>query len=165
MSDGETKEMYVQQIDWELFTSVIDRITTVNRLYMYNMPNKAEKYADDIVGMIQTLDGYLAGEDEWRITKEKNVPFKYDKENDKLMVGSWVLGKAKLVICIPKLNSFFIVPNSDARYKDTPSPTMIIQLNNCISVMPMLLDMKAVPDTKKEGSYNISMAYEMINQP
>lgn len=161
----ETKEatMYVQQIDWETFTSVIERITNVNRLYMYNMPNKAEKYVSDVAGMITTLDDYLRGDDEWRVTDEKNVRFFFDKEKENVNVGNWVFGKPLLILCIPKLNSFFIVPDKDATYKGSPAPTNIIQLSNCISVMPMLLTMTEVPNPEKEGSYNISMSYEMLN--
>lgn len=168
--DVETKpeeqvhQMYVQQLEWDTFTSVVNRITNVNRVYMYNMPNKSSKYVEDIVGMIQTLDEYLSGEEEWRVTNEKNVPFQYDKENDKIMVGNWVLGKPLLTLCIPKLNSFFIIPDNDATYKGSSSPTTIIQLSNCISVMPMLLMMNEVPNPEKEGSYNISMTFEMVEK-
>ena len=49
----EVQQMYVQTIDWETFISVIDRITNVNRLYMYNMPTKAEKYCEDIASALQ----------------------------------------------------------------------------------------------------------------
>lgn len=160
----ERHEMYVQQIEWDVFKSVIERITNVNTLYMYNMPNKAEKYADDIAGLIQTLDEYLRGDDEWRVTNEKHVPFKYDSDNDKVMVGNWVFGKPLVTLCIPKLNSFFIIPDTDATYKGGSNPTMIIQLSNCLSVMPMLLVMNEVPNAEKEGSYNITMGYEMLNQ-
>ena len=156
-------QMYVQQLEWETFTSVIEKITNVNRLYMYNMPTKADKYVEDVVGMIQTLDEYLSGDDEWRVTNDKNVLFKYDKESDKVVVGNWMFGKPLLILCIPKLNSFFIVPDKDATYKGSPSPTTIIQLSNCISVMPMVLMMNEVPNPEKEGSYNISMSFEMMN--
>lgn len=159
----EVHQMYVQQIDWDTFKSLIDRVTNVNRLYMYNMPNKAESYISDIVNLIKTLDTYLSTEDSWRVSDEKNVLFKYDKERDKLFVGNWVLNEPKLILCIPKLNSFFIVPDKDAKYKDGTSPTTILQLSNCISVMPMLLTMREMPDTEKEGVINVAMAYEMLN--
>lgn len=157
-------EMYVQQIDWEVFKNVVDRVTNVNRLFMYNMPNKAEKYSSDVVNLINTLDSYLTGDDEWRVTDEKNVRFFYNKEHDTVEAGNWTFGKPLVILCIPKLNSFFIVPDSNALYKGSPSPTHIIQLSNCISIMPMLLTMNEVPDTEKEGVTNISMCYEMITQ-
>ena len=160
----ETQQMYVQQLEWDVFKSVIERITNVNTLYMYNMPNKAEKYSEDIVGLIQTLDIFLRGDDEWRVSDEKHVPFKYDSENDKILVGNWVIGKPHLILCIPKLNSFFIIPDNEATYKGSPNPTQIIQLSNCLSVMPMILVMNEVPNEEKEGSYNISMSFEMLNQ-
>lgn len=157
-------EMYVQQIEWDVFKGVIERVTNVNRLFMYNMPTKAEKYVEDIVNLIKTLDGYLTGEDDWRVTEEKNIRFLINKKTDTIEAGSWSFGKPLLILCIPKLNSFFIVPDSTATYKGSPSPTHIIQLSNCISIMPMLLTMNEVPDPEKEGVTNISMCYEMLNQ-
>lgn len=156
-------QMYVQQVDWKTFTPLIEKVTNVNRLYMYNMPNKAEKYVSEIVDLIKTLDGYLSSPDEeWRVTNESNVLFKYDKNDDTLYVGNWVITEPKLILCIPKLNSFFIVPGDKSTYKGSPNPTQIIQLSNCISVMPMLLCMREMPDEKKKGVINIAMTYEMI---
>ena len=157
-------EMYVQQVDWETFKNIIERVTNVNRIYMYNMPNKAEKYKEDIVGLIKTLDEYLSGDEEWRVTDEKNAPFKLDKKSDKIYAGNWVLGRPHVILCIPRLNSFFIIPDSDARYKESSAPTTIIQLSNCISVMPMILSMNEVPDKEKEGVINIAMAYQILPQ-
>lgn len=164
-SMNDSHQMYVQQLEWDAFIPIVNRVTNVNRLYMYNMPNKAEKYTNDIVELIQTIDEYLSGEDKWRVTDEKGVRFLYNKEDDKLEVGGWVIGKPKLILCIPKLNSFFIVPDENATFKGSPSPTTIIQLSNCISIMPMVLSMSEVPDPEREGGYNISLAYEMLNQP
>ena len=155
-------EMYVQQVEWNNFTPLIERVTNVNRLYMYNMPNKAEKYADNVVDLIKTLDEYLTGDEEWRVSNESNVPFKYDREQNAIGVGNWVLKSPRLILCIPKLNSFFIIPGEESTYKGSPSPTHVIQLSNCISVMPMLLTMREIPDKEKEGVINIGMAYEMI---
>lgn len=138
----EQHQMYVQQIDWNTFIPLVERVTNVNRVYMYNMPNKAETYSNSVVELIKTLDDYLTGEDEWRVTNENNVPFKYDKERDVIGVGSWILSEPKLILCIPKLNSFFIIPGTKSTFKGSPSPTHIIQLSNCISVMPMLLTMR-----------------------
>ena len=158
----EHHQMYVQQIDWKTFIPLIERVTNVNRVYMYNMPNKADTYSNDVINLITTLDMYLTGDEEWRVTNENNVPFKVDKERDVISVGNWVLNEAKLILCIPKLNSFFIIPGGESTYKGSPSPTHIIQLSNCISVMPMLLTMREFPDKEKEGVINIGMAYEMI---
>ena len=157
-------EMYVQQVDWETFKNVIERVTNVNRIYMYNMPNKAEKYKEDIVNLIKTLDEYLSGDEEWRVTDEKNAPFKLDKKTDKIYAGNWVLGKPHVILCIPRLNSFFIIPDSDARYKESSAPTTIIQISNCISIMPMLLTMNEVSDNEKEGVINIAMSYQILPQ-
>jgi hypothetical protein len=131
---------------------------------MYNMPNKAEKYKEDIVGLIKTLDEYLSGDEEWRVTDEKNAPFKLDKKTDKIYAGNWVIGKPHVILCIPRLNSFFIIPDSDARYKESSAPTTIIQISNCISIMPMLLTMNEVPDKEKEGVINIAMSYQILPQ-
>ena len=155
-------QMYVQQIDWETFTSLVEKVTNVNRVYMYNMPDKAEKYAGEIVDLIQTLDNYLSSDEDWRVTNESNVPFKYITNEDKICVGNWVISEPKVILCIPKLNSFFIIPSANSTYKGSPSPTHIIQLSNCISIMPMLLCMREIPDNEKEGVINIAMTYEMI---
>lgn len=158
-------QMYVQQVDWETFKPLVSRVTNVNRLYMYNMPNKAERYASDVVSLIQTLDEYLSGDEDWRVTDEKNVEFGFNVEEDKIVIGSWVFGKPLAILCIPKLNSFFIIPDNDATYKGSKSPTHVLQLSNCISIMPMLLTMREVPDNEKEGVINIAMAYEMVSPP
>ena len=162
MSEEIQNQMYVQQIEWETFISVMERITNVNRLYMFNMPNKAEKYISDVSGMIQTLDDYLSGDEEWRVTNEKNVNFRYNKDAEMIEVGNWLFGKPLLILCIPKLNSFFIVPDKDALYKGSPNPTQILQLSNCISIAPMLLNMQEIPNPEKENSFNISMSFELL---
>lgn len=161
-TEEDVHQMYVQQVDWKTFTPLIEKVTNVNRVYMYNMPNKAESYTNEIVDLIKTLDGYLSSDEEWRVTNESNVPFKYDKQENKIYVGNWVLTEANLILCIPKLNSFFIIPSNESTYKGSYAPTTIIQLSNCISVMPMLLCMREIPDKKKKGVINIAMTFEMI---
>lgn len=158
--DGE-QSIYVQQIDWDMFLSLVKKVTNVNRLYSYNMPNKASKYVDDIVGLIKTLDDFISGEDNWRVTHECNVKFFID--GDKVRVGDWEIANSLLTLCIPKLNSFFIIPNDDSSFKGGKNPSQILQLCNCYSIMPMLLTMKEVQDEEKENVTNVALSYEMID--
>ena len=155
-------QMYVQQIDWETFLKITERVTNVNKLYSYNMPNRADKYVDNIPQLIQTMDSYLTGDDNWRITTEENVSYRL---NEGIELGDWKITGFELIICIPKINSFIAVPNAESTYKGSKSPTTILQLTNCISIMPMLLVMNDEKDEKEEGKFNISMSYEIMQFP
>lgn len=158
-TDETQHQMYVQQIDFDTFKTITQRVTNVGKLFVYNMPNKASKYIDDIPEMIKTLDSFLTQQEQWRITSEKTVSYKCGQE---IYVGDWVINDVELILCIPKINSFIIVPNGQSTFKGTKSPTSILQLSNCISIMPMLLVMKDQPDPQNQGKFNISMGYQFI---
>ena len=71
MSEEENtaNEMFVHQIDYETLKGILKNVTDVNMVITYNMPNKADSYKDDGFSLIKTLDSYINGDDNWRITK------------------------------------------------------------------------------------------------
>lgn len=167
MSEEETKEMtsdmmmYVHQIDYTTLKSVLEKVTDVHLSFVYNMPKKATSYKNDGFTLIKELDHYANSDEDWRITKDKNINLQIIE--DKIHVGEWVIGGTELVLCIPRINSIIIIPNEDSTYKNTKEPTKILQLTNCISVTPLLLVLGDEPDENNEGKFKLSIGYEMIS--
>lgn len=151
--------MYVHQIDYDTLLQVVSKVTDVNKMFIYNMPNKAEKYNDDTFALINLLNDYIGGEDDWRITKEKNVRFTI--KDNKIYVGEWVISGIVNCLCIPKINSLILIPDGEATCNGSKEPTKIIQLTNCIAVTPLLVRLTDEP-MEEEGKYNLGLTYEVI---
>lgn len=167
MSDEEVKDateekvtsMYVHQIDFDTLLQVMGKVTDVNKMFIYNMPNKAEKYNDDTFALINLLNDYIGGEDDWRIAREKNVRFVI--KDGKIHVGDWVINGIVNCLCIPKINSLILIPDNDSTCNGSKEPTKIIQLTNCIAVTPLLVRLTDEP-MEEEGKYNLGLSYEVI---
>jgi hypothetical protein len=151
--------MFVHQIDFDTLLQVVSKVTDVNKMFIYNMPNKAEKYNDDTFALINLLNDYIGGEDDWRITKEKNVRFTI--KDKKIYVGEWVISGIVNCLCIPKINSLILIPDGEATCNGSKEPTKIIQLTNCIAVTPLLVRLTDEP-MEEEGKYNLGLTYEVI---
>jgi hypothetical protein len=167
MSDEvkETREekgtsMYVHQIDYATFLQVVGNVTNVNKMFVYSMPNKASSYADDGFNLINTLNGYIGGEEDWRISISKNVNFTINE--GKVYAGDYELSGSLLCMSIPKINSFIIIPDSNGLYKGSADPTKIIQLTNCICVTPLLMRLTDEPIEGEEEKFNLGVSYEVI---
>ena len=151
--------MYVHQIDFDTLLQVVSKVTDVNKMFIYNMPNKADKYNDDTFALINLLNDYIGGEDDWRITREKNVRFAI--KDNKIYVGEWVISGIVNCLCIPKINSLILIPDGEATCNGSKEPTKIIQLTNCIAVTPLLVRLTDEP-MEEEGKYNLGLTYEVI---
>lgn len=152
--------MYVHQIDYATFLQVVANVTNVNKMFVYSMPNKASSYAADGFNLINTLNGYIGGEEDWRISISKNVNFSIN--SDKVYVGDYELSGSLLCMSIPKINSFIIIPDNNSLYKGTTDPTKIIQLTNCICVTPLLMKLTDGPIDGEENKFNLGVSYEVI---
>lgn len=151
--------MYVHQIDFETLLQVVSKVTDVNKMFIYNMPNKAEKYNEDTFELINILNDYIGGEEDWRIKRERNVRFSIN--DSKISVGNWVISGIVNCLCIPKINSLIIIPDSETTCNGSKEPTKIIQLTNCIAVTPLLVRLTDEP-MEEEGKYNLGLSYEVI---
>jgi hypothetical protein len=165
MSNEEVKEekgtaMYVHQIDYKTFLQVVANVTNVNKMFVYSMPNKASSYAEDGFNLINTLNGYIGGEDDWRISVSKNVNFGIN--SGKVYAGDYEISGTMLCMSIPKINSFIIIPDETSLYKGTADPTKIIQLTNCICVTPLLMRLTDEPIEGDENRFNLGVSYEVI---
>ena len=152
--------MYVHQIDYDTFLKVVANVTNVNKMFVYNMPNKASSYAEDSFKLINTLNDYIGSEEDWRITTYKNVNFV--QSDGKVTVGDYEISGTILCMSIPKINSFIIIPDSDSLYKGSLDPTKIIQLTNCICVTPLLMRLTDEPIEGEEEKFNLGVTYEVI---
>lgn len=158
----ETKELYVHQIGYDVLLQLLANVTDVNKLCTYNMPNKAEKYADNSFDLINILNEYIGGEEEWRVTRESDVKFGI-KEN-LMFIGDWVINGVLSCICLPKINSIIIIPNNESTCKGVKEPTKILHLINCIAVTPLLIKLTDEPINDGSGKFNLGMKYEPIAQ-
>ena len=153
--------MYVHQIEFETLLALLERVTDVNKVYTYNMPNKAEKYASSGFELINTLNEYIGGEEDWRINKESNV--KLNITEGKIIVGNTtMISGTKLIMCIPRINSILIIPDDESLINGVKDPTKIIQFTNCISVTPLLVRLSDEPVEGEEGKYHLGMTMEVI---
>lgn len=151
--------MYVHQIDFETLLQVVSKVTDVNKMFIYNMPNKAEKYNEDTFELINILNDYIGGDEDWRIKRERNVRFSIN--DNKISVGNWVISGIVNCLCIPKINSLIIIPDGESTCNGSKEPTKIIQLTNCIAVTPLLVRLTDEP-MEEEGKYNLGLSYEVI---
>lgn len=125
------------------------------------MPKKAESYADDGFNMLEEINKFGETEDEsWRISLEVDVKISF--ENDKLIIGDWIVEKSLLNICIPTINSIIIIPSTESTYKGNKEYTKIIQLTNCISVTPLLIKLLDIPMEEDENKFKLGMNMEII---
>lgn len=144
--------MYVHQVEFETLKEVLAKVTNANKVFTYSMPKKAESYADSGFELINTLNDYIDGEEDWRINKETNVDVSVNEQG--VIVGNSLIVGTKLTLCIPRINSIIIIPSDGSLINGAKDPTKIIQLTNCISVTPLLvrlLDEKGDDDTFRLG--------------
>ena len=168
MSDEVVKEeidknlmMYVHQINYNTLLEVLSKVTDVHVSFVYTMPKKAVSYKEDGFSLIKELDYYANSDEDWRISKEKNISLNI--ADDKIIVGDWILHGTELVLCIPRINSLIIIPNQESTYKGTKQPTKILQLTNCISVTPLLLVLGDEMDEENPEKYKLSIGYQIIH--
>lgn len=152
--------MYVHQVEFQTLLSILQRVTNVNKLFTYTMPNKAEKYAGDGFDLISTLNNFIDGDEDWRIQKENNVSLKV--QGDKITIGNTLITGTKLVMCLPRINSIIIIPDENCLINGVKDLTKIIQLTNCIAIMPLLVRLSDEPIEGEEGKYNLGMTMEII---
>lgn len=160
MSEEKENSMYVHQVDYETFLKVISNVTDVNKMFVYSMPNKASSYADDSFKLINTLNEYIGGDESWRIHTSKNVSLKV--QDNVVSVGDYIINGINVCLCIPRINSFIIIPDETSLYKGIVDPTKIIQLTNCICVTPLLMQLTDEPVEGEENKFNLGVNYQVI---
>lgn len=153
--------MYVHQVQYKTLLSILEKVTDVNKTFVYTMPSKAQKYASSGFELINTLNEYIDGEQDWRIAKNTNV--KLEVRDEKILIGqNNVISGTKLVLCIPRINSIIIIPDQKSLINGVKDPTKIIQLTNCISVMPLLVKLLDERDENDAEKFILGMSYEII---
>lgn len=157
---SEEKELYVHQIDYEVLLKILSNVTYVSRLCTYNMPTKADKYVENSLELINIIDGYIGGEEDWRVNKENDVQFSIN--DGVIKIGDWVITGTKSCICLPKINSIILIPDEDSRFKNAKEPTKILHLVNCVAVTPLLVRLTDEPIEGEENKFNLGMTLEVI---
>ena len=161
MSDENKTMMYVHHVEWDVILEILKAANNVNKVFTFNMPNKATSYVNDGYSLLEVINSYSENEDDkWRIGMEANVSLMVGDEF--VQIGEWKIEKSDLNICIPTINSIIIIPNENSTYRGGKEPTKILQLTNCISVKPMLVRLSDVPVEGEEGKYNLGMSMELI---
>ena len=150
--------MYVHQVNFQTLCQILSNVTDVNRVFTYSMPNKAQSYAQSGFELINTLNQYIDGQEDWRIIKESNV--KLNVKDGIITVGNSVITGTKLVMCIPRINSILIIPDSGCILNGVKDPTKIIQLTNCIAVTPLLVRM--LDQEGQDGNFKLGLTYDVI---
>ena len=152
--------MYVHQVDFNTLLDILGKVTDVNKVFIYSMPTKAQKYAESGFELINVLNDYIDGEEDWRITKETNV--KLQVKDGVINVSNCVIKGTKLIMCIPRINSIIFIPDEESIINGVKDPTKIIQLTNCISVMPLLVRLLDDKVQGEENKFQLGMSYEII---
>ena len=96
--------------------------------------------------VITTTNAYLVSNDEYII---------FDGNNKIL--------DADLCICMPIVNSIFVIPGPES-IKSGWDVTKIVQFTNLISLTPMLLRLTDVEDEENPPNHKISVSYEVIEK-
>ena len=150
--------MYVHQVEFETLKEVLAKVTNANKVFTYSMPKKAESYADSGFELINTLNDYIDGEEDWRINKETNVDVSVNEQG--VIVGNSLIVGTKLTLCIPRINSIIIIPSDGSLINGAKDPTKIIQLTNCISVTPLLV--RLLDEKGDDDTFRLGMTYQVI---
>lgn len=157
---NEESLMYIHQVEFDVITKILEKVTNVNKVLIYNMPNKAEKYADNAVELISILNEFNNSDEEWRITIKENVNASF--QNEVLKIDNWEISGSKKCICIPKINSIIIIPDESSTCEGLKDPSKIIQLINCVSISPLLITLYDEPIVGDTNKFNLSMGYNII---
>lgn len=150
--------MYVHQVEFETLKEVLAKVTNANKVFTYSMPKKAESYADSGFELINTLNDYIDGEEDWRINKETNIDVSVNEQG--VIVGNSLIVGTKLTLCIPRINSIIIIPSDGSLINGAKDPTKIIQLTNCISVTPLLV--RLLDEKGDDDTFRLGMTYQVI---
>lgn len=67
-----------------------------------------------------------------------------------------------ICMCIPRINSFIIIPDENSLIRGVKDPTKIIQLTNCICVTPLLMKLTDEPIDGEKAKFNLGVSYEVI---
>lgn len=160
---NEEIKMYVHEIDWDTLCDILTDVNNVNKLFSYNMPKKAETYANDGFSLVNEINAYGSDEEEkWRVEMENNLSLQC--ENGVLIIGDWVIQEAALTLCIPKINSIIIIPKNGCKHKGNNEYTKILQLTNCVSVTPLLLRLRDVPKNEEMTEFDLGVNLEIIKE-
>lgn len=150
--------MYVHQVEFETLKEVLAKVTNANKVFTYSMPKKAESYADSGFELINTLNDYIDGEEDWRINKETNIDVSVNEQG--VIVGNSLIVGTKMTLCIPRINSIIIIPSDGSLINGAKDPTKIIQLTNCISVTPLLV--RLLDEKGDDDTFRLGMTYQVI---
>ena len=163
VTEGDIKKVYLQSISFETLLKIVNGTDRIGSLYMFSMPNHIKSYTSDVEKTTQSIFSIFENEDErWRIKAKSNVDI---VSNDEYIIfdGNNKILDADLCICMPIVNSIFVIPGPES-IKSGWDVTKIVQFTNLISLTPMLLRLTDVEDEENPPNHKISVSYEVIEK-
>lgn len=162
-SEGEIKKVYLQSISFETLLKIVKGTDKIGSLYMFSMPNHIKTYISDVEKTTQSIFSIFENEDErWRVKSASNVDIKSNDESIVFGPNNTILD-ADLCICMPIVNSIFIIPGPKS-IEAGWDVTKIVQFTNLVSLTPMLLRLTDVEDEENPPNHKISVSYEVLEK-
>lgn len=160
MENEEIKQVVIHSINFETLTTILNKSNIVDLAITYQLPNLAKSWVDKPNELLQQLVDFYSGEDNWRLKKEKSLQLKVSP-NELVNFGEHSLKDAELILAVPSMNSFFIIPGENSIKECRWNPAEVVQITNIICYMPMLLTLSDELDENEK--FKLGASYRVID--
>lgn len=152
--------IFIQVIKFEDLVKFVKQATYVGSMTVYQMPNKASDYVSDLSNLTENLIKF-AGDEQWRIKKEHNVPVRVTENDDGIIVGNDVLlMDTAVVYAMTDINSFIIVPGEQSVKSLNFNPSTVLQFSNLVSMKPLLMSLEKYPIDEEKGIWGLDVVFK-----
>lgn len=154
--DKVTQQVVIHSVDFDTFKVITKAVNIIDLSIIYQLPSLAKSWKDKPEEFLQVLVDYYSGDEQWRLKREN----KLQVNPAGFTFGSHTLTDAELILAVPTMNSFFIIPGEESIKNNGWNPAEVIQITNMISYMPMLLTMSNEPDD--DETFKLGTSYKLI---
>lgn len=154
--DKVTQQVVIHSVNFDTFKVITNNVNVVDLSIIYQLPSLAKSWKDKPEEFLQMIIDYYSGEEQWRLKRENK-----QKVNPAgFTFGTRTLTDAELILAVPTMNSFFIIPGEESIKNNGWNPAEVVQLTNMVSYMPMLLTMSNEPN--EDETFKLGTSYKLI---
>lgn len=146
----------IHSVDFDTFKLINKSINVVDLAITYQLPTLAKSWVDKPEEFLQQLVDFYSGEEQWRLKRENKLQF----SSDEFKFGEHTIVDAELILAVPTMNSFFIIPGAESIKNHGWNPAEVVQLTNMVAYMPMLLTLSDEPD--EDEKFKLGATFKLI---
>lgn len=159
MSDEKVNHsVIIHSVDFDTFKTITRAVNVIDITITYQLPNLAKSWVEKPEAFLQQLVDFYSGEEQWRLKREN----KLQVDASIFKFGNHTLVDAELILAVPDMHSFFIIPGQESIKNHGWNPAEVIQLTNLVAYMPMLLSLSNEPDENEK--FKLGVSYHLIQQ-